>query len=127
MPEITKTDVSRRNTIPAYIWFGLLALTLFVYFYGLNIPFVGPDESRYAQVAREMLESGDWITPTLAGHNWFEKPALLYWLEIVSFHIFGINEFAARFGPALFGLGTIASLWILGRSTASNHEQPTTN
>jgi 4-amino-4-deoxy-L-arabinose transferase-like glycosyltransferase len=116
MPEITKTDASRQPTPPAYIWFALLALTVFVYFYGLSIPFLGPDEPRYAQVAREMLASGDWITPTLGGHHWFEKPVLLYWLEIVSFQIFGVNEFAARLGPALFGLGTVASLWILGRS-----------
>jgi 4-amino-4-deoxy-L-arabinose transferase-like glycosyltransferase len=77
---------------------------------------VGPDEPRYAQVAREMFERGDWITPTLGGSNWFEKPALLYWLEIASYNLFGVNEFAARFGSALFGLGTIASLWVLGRS-----------
>ena len=77
---------------------------------------LGPDEPRYAQVAREMLLRHDWITPTLGGHTWFEKPALLYWLEIVSYKIFGISEFAARFGPTLCGLGTILSLWILGRS-----------
>ena len=123
MPEITKTDALRPIFTPAYIWFALFALAVFVYFYGLTIPFVGPDESRYAQVAREMLESGDWITPTLAGHHWFEKPALLYWLEIVSFKIFGVNEFAARFGPALFGLGTVISLWALGRGYSKRSDQ----
>ena len=76
-----------------------------------------------------MLDRGDWITPTLGGFNWFEKPVLLYWLEIVSYKLFGVNEFAARFGPALFGLGTIASLWILGRSAerTTNNEPRTTN
>ena len=86
------------------------------YFFGLTIPLVGPDEPRYAQVAREMFERGDWVTPTLGGFDWFEKPALLYWLQIASYNVFGVSEFAARFGSAVFGLGTIASLWFLGRS-----------
>src|SRR5687767_13992441 len=85
-----------------------------VYFFGLTIPLLGPDEPRYAQVAREMYDRSDWVTPTLGGFNWFEKPALLYWLQMVSYNIFGVNEFAARFGSALFGLGTIACLWLLG-------------
>ena len=92
------------------------------YFFGLTIPLVGPDEPRYAQVAREMFERGDWVTPTLGGFDWFEKPALLYWLQIASFNIFGVSEFAARFGSALFGLGTIASLWFLGRAAVRDGE-----
>ena len=125
MPEITKTETSK--PVAGYVWLMLAATAIFVYFLGLNIPFVGPDEPRYAQVAREMLERGDWITPTLGGYSWFEKPPLLYWLEMVSYKLFGVSEFAARLGPALFGLGTIASLWILGRSversTKSDHRQ----
>lgn len=115
MPENTKPKDLTPRSRSKFIKFLLGALTIVVYFFGLNIPLVGPDEPRYAQVAREMFERGDWITPTLGGVNWFEKPALLYWLEIASYQLFGVNEFAARFGPALFGLGTIASLWILGR------------
>jgi 4-amino-4-deoxy-L-arabinose transferase-like glycosyltransferase len=62
-----------------------------------------------------MFAGGDWITPTLGGFNWFEKPALLYWFEIAFYHVFGVTEFAARLGPALFGLGTILCLWLIGR------------
>ena len=124
MPEITKTITPQ--PVPRYVWNILTALTVFVYFFGLTLPFLGPDEARYAQVGREMFERGDWITPTLGGFNWFEKPALLYWLEIAAYKFFGINEFAARFGPALFGLGTVVSLWILGGSLATeNTEKPT--
>jgi 4-amino-4-deoxy-L-arabinose transferase-like glycosyltransferase len=97
-------------------WIAAAAVTIFVYLFGLTIPLVGPDEPRYAQVAREMFLRSDWVTPTLGGFNWFEKPALLYWLQITFYHIFGVTEFAARFGSALFGLGTIASLWLLGRT-----------
>lgn len=95
------------------------AFTAFVYFFGLSIPLLGPDEPRYAQVAREMFERGDWVTPTLGGFNWFEKPALLYWLQIASYNLFGVSEFTARLGSALFGLGTVATLWVLGRTFAT--------
>ncbi len=116
MPENTTNASSTPAELPRYLWFGLAALIVFVYFYGLGIPLLGPDEPRYTQVAREMFERGDWITPMLGGHNWFEKPALLYWLQITSFKIFGIGEFPARLGSALFGLATVGSLWCIGRT-----------
>lgn len=87
---------------------------IFVYLFGLSVPFIGPDEPRYAEVAREMFERGDLITPMLGGYLWLEKPALLYWVEIASFHLFGVSEFAARLFPALFGLGIVFSLYVLG-------------
>lgn len=86
------------------------------YFYGLgHIPLIGPDEPRYAEVAREMYLRGDMVTPTLGGHTWFEKPALLYWLMIGSYSLFGVTEQAARLGPALCGLLTIFLIYVMGR------------
>ncbi len=86
------------------------------YLYGLGqLPLLGPDEPRYAQVAREMFLSGDYITPTLGGYTWFEKPSLLYWLIAVSFKVFGVNEWSARFGPALCGLLTIVAVAFVAR------------
>ncbi|MFN6964227.1 MAG: ArnT family glycosyltransferase [Pyrinomonadaceae bacterium] len=117
---MTKQQSENRNSQSAIVWLVLAALTVFTYFFGLSIPLVGPDEPRYAQVAREMFERGDWVTPTLGGHTWFEKPALLYWLEIASYHVFGVNEFAARFGSALFGLCTVICLWLIGRRVAGS-------
>ena len=100
-----------------------LVIICFVYFFGLGwMPLAGPDEPRYAEVAREMFARGDPITPTLGGHTWFEKPALLYWMMMVSYRLFGVSEFAARFGPACAGL--LASLaiaalgWRLEKVTA---------
>src|SRR3954471_24753829 len=116
MAEITKPNPERPFNVPKFIWISLAVLTLIAYFTGLGLPLVGPDEPRYAQVAREMFDKGDWITPTLGGHTWFEKPALLYWLEIGAYRIFGVNEFAARLGPTLCGLGTVAAMYLLGRS-----------
>ncbi len=112
---MTKIDSAFRIPRSAMPWLLFAAVVIFVYFFGLTIPLLGPDEPRYSQVAREMFERGDWVTPTLGGFHWFEKPALLYWLQIAAYNLFGVSEFSARFGSALFGLGTIASLWILGR------------
>jgi 4-amino-4-deoxy-L-arabinose transferase-like glycosyltransferase len=86
------------------------------YFFALgHLPLVGPDEPRYAQVAREMFLRGEWITPTLGGHTWFEKPALLYWLIIPAYKVFGVHEWTARLGPAICGVLTIAGIWSLAR------------
>jgi len=114
MSEITKTKDQKPKA--NLVWFIFACLIAAVYFIGLTIPLLGPDEPRYSQVAREMFLRNDWITPTLGGFDWFEKPALLYWLQIASYKIFGVSEFAARFGSALFGLGTVFCLWLLGRN-----------
>jgi 4-amino-4-deoxy-L-arabinose transferase-like glycosyltransferase len=95
----------------------LFLVIIAFYFYGLGaLPLLGPDEPRYAQVAREMFLRGDLVTPTLGGHTWFEKPALLYWMMIGSYKILGVNEWSARLGPALCGLLTIAAVAYVGRA-----------
>jgi len=98
----------------------LCVLCLLIFFYGLgSLPLLGPDEPRYAQVAREMYETGDWITPRLAGLHWFEKPALTYWLAAAGYTLFGVSEFAARAGVALLAsLGVLAMYWF-GRRVRS--------
>ena len=55
-----------------------------------------PDEGRNAEISREMLVSGDWITPRLSGLKYFEKPPLQYWATAVSFALFGLDEWTAR-------------------------------
>lgn len=118
--EITKNERERSKFANRIIRLLFAFAIIAVYFFGLSIPLVGPDEPRYAQIAREMFERGDWITPKLGNFDWFEKPALLYWLQIVSYKIFGVTEFAARFGSAVFGLATIACLWILGKTVGDS-------
>lgn len=88
-------------------WLLLFIAISALYLWGLGaLPLIGPDEPRYAQVAREMLERRDLITPTLGGIPWFEKPPLLYWMMMLSFRLLGVTEYAARLGPALCGLVT---------------------
>lgn len=96
-----------------------LAIAAF-YLWGLGaVPLVGPDEPRYAEVAREMLARGDWITPTLGGLPWFEKPPLLYWLMMASYRVLGVTEYAARLGPAVCGLIAAVFVYWIGRNIDS--------
>src|SRR6202035_4355819 len=74
----------------------------FFFFYGLGLfGLIGADEPRYAQVAREMLERRDWITPVLGGQAWLEKPPLYYWQAMLAFSVFGVSDVAARVPAAI--------------------------
>lgn len=111
------------STLAKRVYLLLFAIIIAFYLYGLGkLPLLGPDEPRYAQVAREMFLTGDLITPTLGHHTWFEKPALLYWMIAGAFKVFGVSEWSARFGPALCGLLTIAAVWYVGREL--DREEP---
>src|ERR1044071_2460561 len=72
-----------------------------------------PDEARYAEIPREMLVTGDFVTPRLNGSHYFEKPPLLYWMNAASFKILGETPFAARLAVRLAGLGTALLLLLL--------------
>jgi 4-amino-4-deoxy-L-arabinose transferase-like glycosyltransferase len=91
MTNRTRTDI-----------FLLVGFCAFLFFYGLGqFGLIGADEPRYAQVAREMLERHDWITPVLGGRPWLEKPPLYYWQAMVAYSIFGVSDWAARLPSAL--------------------------
>ena len=99
------------------LWLILFIGIAVFYLWGLgSVPFVGPDEPRYAQVAREMLAHRELITPVLSGFPWFEKPVLLYWIEMASYSVLGISEYAARLGPAICGLLIGAVVYWIGSS-----------
>jgi 4-amino-4-deoxy-L-arabinose transferase-like glycosyltransferase len=106
---------------PIIVLLLLLALSGYLYFFQLDkIALTDPDETFYAQTAREMLQRGEWLTPTLYGKPQFEKPIFFYWLIEISYRIFGINEFAARFPCALFGFLGLAGIYLLGRLLFNN-------
>lgn len=100
---------------------------LFLLFAGMYLiplgfrPMITPDEFRYAEIPRAMIESGNWVVPRLAGMDYFEKPALGYQLTALSFKIFGYNKFALRFPPALAaGLTALLLTLFLRRYTKSD-------
>jgi 4-amino-4-deoxy-L-arabinose transferase-like glycosyltransferase len=99
-------------------WLLLVGFCLFLFFYGLGeFGLLGADEPRYAQVAREMVERHDWVTPTLGGHTWLEKPALYYWQAMLAYRLFGVSDWAARlpsaFDASILVLGVYLFLWRL--------------
>jgi 4-amino-4-deoxy-L-arabinose transferase-like glycosyltransferase len=97
------------------LWIALILSTLYLcYFHNLGaIGLVGPDEPRYAWIARDMQESGDWVTPRLYGKPWFEKPPLYYWGAALSFKFFGVSETSARLPSAISALlATLALAWL---------------
>ncbi len=80
----------------------LAGFCAFLFFYGLGqFGLVGADEPRYAQVAREMLQRRDWITPVLGGQPWLEKPPLYYWQAMLAYSLYGVSDAAARAPSAL--------------------------
>ena len=88
------------------LWFGLLA----------HRPLFDPDEGRYAEIPREMLNGGDWVIPHLNGLVYLEKPPLQYWLTALAFRCFGETEFAARLCTGLAGFFSLATVFFLGRN-----------
>jgi 4-amino-4-deoxy-L-arabinose transferase-like glycosyltransferase len=95
----------------------LAVLCVFLFFFGLaNFGLLGADEPRYAQIGREMLERNDWVTPRLHGEVWLEKPVLYYWLEILSYKLFGVSDWAARLPAAVLAAILIAAIYVfIGR------------
>lgn len=78
------------------------------------------DEPRNAAASADMLARGDWVVPYFNGKLRTQKPVLLYWLQICSYKVFGVNEFAARFPSATLTIFTAALVWWLGRMLFSN-------
>src|SRR5215472_9191890 len=87
-------------------WSVLLSITFYVcYFSHLGVlGLIGPDEPRYAWIARAMVETRDWVTPRLYGRPWFEKPPLYYWAAGLGFKWFGVSETVARLPSAISAL-----------------------
>lgn len=91
----------------------ILALILFV-FNTSSFPLISPDEPRYAETAREMLESAQYITPFCNYIPRFDKPILFYWLELLSFKAFGLNESAARLPSVISATGMVWLAYLIG-------------
>ena len=90
--------------LPRAAWLVLAAIFTAIWFAQIDDRALQhPDEGRYAEIAREMTVTHDWVTPRLNGLKYFEKPPLQYWFTAASFNAFGVREGAARLVPALAG------------------------
>ena len=97
----------------SFIFFAAAAVYLL---FNASIPVTDPVEANYALTAKEMLLSGDWLSPRIYGQYWYDKPAMIYWLIIFSYKLFGVNEFAARFPSALFSALSVSFIyWFVQR------------
>lgn len=96
----------------------MLSLLLGVLFgYGLGHRALwSPDEGRYSEIPREMVASGDYITPRLNGVKYFEKPPFFYWLQSLSIRLFGLNEWSLRLWSATFAALGCLAVYVSGRS-----------
>ena len=100
----------------------IIGLFLLLYIVPLGVrPIVIPDETRYGEIAREMIASDDWVVPRLNGLRYFEKPVLGYWLNAGSLLLFGENAFAVRFPSALAAGLSALMLFIMVRRFAGGY------
>jgi len=106
----------------------LLLLFFVLYLVPLQTrPLFIQDETRYAEVPREMITSGDWVVPKINGLRYFEKPVMGYWLTAISITIFGENNFAVRLPSALAtGLTALLIFFLCRRSPGSGGQLPLT-
>ncbi|MCP3964863.1 MAG: phospholipid carrier-dependent glycosyltransferase [Lentisphaerae bacterium] len=96
-------------------YIGLIALYILIYIVPLGgRPLITPDEYRYAEIPREMIASGNWVTPKLLGMRYFEKPVMGYWMNAVSMSVFGENAFAIRLASAVStGVAALLLFWLV--------------
>ncbi|WP_051957787.1 phospholipid carrier-dependent glycosyltransferase [Desulfobacter vibrioformis] len=103
----------------------LVSFFLLAYILPLGVrDLVVPDETRYAEVPREMIASGDWISPRINGLRYFEKPVMGYWVHAASLKLFGENNFAVRFPSALaVGLSAVLIFFLMQNAGSRKDEQ----
>src|SRR6478672_2938213 len=96
--------------------FVAMAIALVVAPLVANAPLFDPDEGLHAAIAQEMVQRGDYVTPTFRGEPFLDKPILFFWAEAASLRLFGHNAAAVRVPPLLFGLFGMVAVALLGRA-----------
>ena len=106
---------ARGRTVTDLLVLAILFSVAFFHSLGA-FPLMDPDEGRYAEIPREMIASGDFVTPHFNDAKFFDKPPLFYWMNAASFMLFGANELGARVPSALCGFLTVLLTYVIGRS-----------
>lgn len=109
-PAVSRSTLSATTILMCWLAIGV------VWFASLSFrDLAGTDEGRYAEIAREMAQTGDFVTPRLNGLKYFEKPAMQYWVSAAAFKAFGESEFVARIWPGICGFLAVLMVWYAGR------------
>ena len=96
------------------LWWLVIAVAV-IWFSNLEYrKLIKPDEGRYAEIPREMVASGDWVTPRLNDLKYFEKPPLQYWTTAAAYEVFGEHQWTSRLWAALTGFAGILLVWFAG-------------
>lgn len=99
----------------------ILLIVGFTVFLNLGrLPLLDPDEPVYAETAREMIITDDFISPRIYGDFWYDKPPMYYWLTALTFKVFGQNEFAARFPSAVLSLCCVLFVYFYSKRLFNN-------
>lgn len=111
--------VLEQATRSKQVYWGIFLIGFFFYiFFNHALPITDPVESNYALTAKEMVQTGDWLSPRIYGHFWFDKPVFFYWLTAIAFQFFGLSEWAARLAPAFFAAaGLVLMYWFAAKVT----------
>ncbi|MFO0928322.1 MAG: glycosyltransferase family 39 protein [Gemmataceae bacterium] len=117
---LCRTVLGRRRPAVVARWRLLVVLPAVLLYPCLNFHLFEPDESRYAQIPREMLDRGTWLVPTLQGEPYLDKPPLFCWLVMASYRVFGVHDWAARLVPAAAVHLTVLLVYLLGRRTVGD-------
>jgi len=96
------------------LWLSAALLVFFGLCLGLS-PYINPSEARLIEIPRQMLASGDWLTPHVNGVPYFEKPPLFYWVQASMLHVFGMSEWAGRLANCLMVIATVLLTHATGR------------
>lgn len=108
------------TTLRKHPYLTLLMFSLFLYLIGNELlPVTDTAESNYAVTAKEMVLSGDWISPQIYGHYWYDKPIFYYWELALSYTLFGFNEMASRLPAALLGSASVLFTYWFARHVYS--------
>ncbi|MFZ4524600.1 MAG: ArnT family glycosyltransferase [Chlorobium sp.] len=101
-----------------------MAILIFVSFFAAlgSAPLFDVDEGAFSEATREMMLSKNYLTTYLNGAPRFDKPILIYWLQLASVSLFGLNEFAFRLPSALAGTAWTVSIFLFVRKEADNHQ-----
>ena len=115
LPQTATLATPRAGVLRQVLWLTALLGLFFGLFLGSR-PLGTPDEARYAEIPREMVASGNYVTPRLDGVKYFEKPPLVYWLQASAIRAFGMSEWSLRFWTALLALFGCVTVYLAGRA-----------